>query len=64
MSLQRLLRWAKNQRAPLWDPASSPLGGPVRFHSELRTAAQIMDVSRHQSQDEFDIPRHDTGAAA
>lgn len=64
MSLQGLLRWAKNRRAPLWDPASSPPGGPVRFHSELRSAAQLMDTSRHQSQDEFGTPISETGAAA
>jgi hypothetical protein len=42
VSLHRLLRWAKNRRTPLWDPAASPPLGPVRFCSELRTAAQIV----------------------
>jgi hypothetical protein len=58
------LRWARNQKTPLWDPASSQPAGPVRFHSELRTAAQIMDMSRNQSQLESPVPKRETGTAA
>ena len=68
MRIHRLLRWAKNRRAPLWDPASCPPYGQVRFDSELKTAAQIMDISRHESQRELGVPSSatvsETGAAA
>jgi hypothetical protein len=64
VNLHRLLRWAKNRKTPLWDQASSPPRGPVRFHSDLRTASQIMDISGHQSQHELGVPGTQTGTAA
>lgn len=64
MSRHRLWRWAKNQRSPHWDPALPPPCEPVRFDSELRTAAQIMGISPDQSPHEFAAPSSETGTAA
>ena len=64
MSLHRLWRWARTETTPAWDPSSTPREGPLSFHSELRTAAQLMDVSRDQSQPESGDPVIETGTAA
>ena len=64
MGLRRLLWWARTGTSPAWDPSSTPRREPLRFHSELKTAAQLMEASRHQSQLESEVPIIETGTAA
>lgn len=64
MSLDRLRRWAKTRRAPGWDPAASAPWGPLRFNSELRTAAEIMVISQLSTPSASGDPGSETGTAA
>jgi hypothetical protein len=64
VSLDRLRRWAKTRRTPGWDPGSSAPWGPLRFNSELRTAAEMMVISELPTQSEPGVPSSETGTAA